>query len=170
MSNYRVFDNFLPDDQFNYIANSVVRDDFLWNFNNSVAFNDTGEDNNYYFTHSFYDKGTPICPLYNYLVDAVAPCLLEKAGIELRAVIRIKCNLYPRTEKVVAHDLHADYLFPNHSCLLGINDNDGYTMFENGDKVESRANRMVVFNGQDNHCSTTCTDQKVRLNINFNLV
>ena len=168
--NYKVYDNFLPYDQFDYIAKTVVRNDFIWNFNKSVAFLEDGEDPNWYFTHCFYDNGMPQCSFFNELFEFVQTPLKQKADVDIKAVLRIKSNLYPRTEKVVRHQLHSDYGFFNHSCLLGINDCDGYTIFENGDKIESKANRMLVFDGQLQHCSTTCTDQKVRLNINCNFL
>jgi hypothetical protein len=103
-------------------------------------------------------------------MGSVERALNVKANMIVKSVIRIKCNLYTRTEKIFEHEFHSDQNFSHHACILGINDNDGYTMFENGDKVESKANRMLVFDGKDKHCSTTCTDQKVRLNINFNLL
>ena len=96
--------------------------------------------------------------------------LRQKADIDIKALVRVKCNLYTRTEKIVQHDMHKDYDYSHTACILGINDCDGFTIFENGDKIESKANRMLIFDGLDKHCSTTCTDKKARININFNFL
>ena len=46
--------------------------------------------------------------------------------------------------------------------------NNGYTEFENGMKVESVENRWVSFPEDIKHRGTSCTDEKVRVVINFN--
>ena len=35
-------------------------------------------------------------------------------------------------------------------------------------KVDSVANRLITFDGSMEHASTDCTDEKTRVNINFN--
>ena len=49
-----------------------------------------------------------------------------------------------------------------------MNTNNGYTKFEDGTTVKSEANRMVTFPASMRHLGTTCTDQKIRVVINFN--
>ena len=39
---------------------------------------------------------------------------------------------------------------------------------EDGTKIESVANRVLLFDSSRPHSSTRCTDQKVRVNINLN--
>ena len=57
---------------------------------------------------------------------------------------------------------------PHEVMILYINTNDGYTVFEDGTKVESVANRALFFNGKFKHAGTTCTDQPIRVVLNFN--
>ena len=171
---YKVFDNFLPNEEFNAIANIIMSQGFHWYYLQGVASKaNEGErtnNNNFFFAHLLYAAHQPTCNHYNDIMGSVERALNVKANMIVKSVIRIKCNLYTRTEKILEHEFHSDQNFSHHTCILGINDNDGYTIFENGDKVESKANRMLVFDGYDKHCSTTCTDQKVRLNINFNFL
>ena len=47
-------------------------------------------------------------------------------------------------------------------------ENDGYTRFEDGTKIESVANRVAVFESNLKHCGTTCTNTKSRVVINLN--
>ena len=49
-----------------------------------------------------------------------------------------------------------------------MNTNDGYTEFENGHRVESVANRVVIFDSNIKHTGVSCTDEKRRVVINFN--
>ena len=49
-----------------------------------------------------------------------------------------------------------------------MNTNNGYTLFENGTKIESVANRMITFPTNMKHTGTSCTDENTRVVINFN--
>ena len=51
-----------------------------------------------------------------------------------------------------------------------MNTNDGYTLFEDGTKVESVMNRLVTFPYTMKHAGTTCTNSPFRMVINFNYV
>ena len=48
------------------------------------------------------------------------------------------------------------------------NTNNGSTLFQNGKKVDSKGNRIVIFDGHQKHCGVDCTDENVRVVINFN--
>ena len=54
------------------------------------------------------------------------------------------------------------------TAIFYINTNNGYTEFEDGTRVESVANRIVNFPANLKHRGTRCTDQKIRIVINFN--
>ena len=54
------------------------------------------------------------------------------------------------------------------TAIFYLNSNNGYTEFEDGTKVESVANRFVSFPSTLKHRGTSCTDENVRVVINFN--
>ena len=54
------------------------------------------------------------------------------------------------------------------TAILYVNSNNGYTLFEDGTKVESVENRIVLFDSNLRHTGTTCTEEKVRIVVNFN--
>jgi hypothetical protein len=84
------------------------------------------------------------------------------------AIVRIKANLQPRAETIYTHQYHLDHnFFSGKIAIFYINSNDGYTIFEDGTKIDSVENRLLVFNGDVLHTGTTCTNQKVRCLINF---
>ena len=54
--------------------------------------------------------------------------------------------------------------------LFYLNDNDGYTKFQNGQVVESKANRAVIFDSPELHTGSTPTDAYGRYVVNLNWV
>jgi len=81
--------------------------------------------------------------------------------------MRIKGNLYPSTETIVHHMDHIDYEFPHRGAIFYINTNNGLTVID-GKEVESIENRLLLFDPAIPHHSTTCTNDKCRVNVNFN--
>ena len=49
-----------------------------------------------------------------------------------------------------------------------INTNNGFTILEDGEKIETKENRMLLFDASKKHKSTTCTDNIYKCNIIFN--
>lgn len=91
------------------------------------------------------------------------------------AVLRIKVNLQLITHEIIESSYHIDYpIIPDNvkmlTCVYYLNTNNGYTRFENGPKVDSVANRMVIFDHKRRHAGSTCTDQRNRLVVNINFI
>jgi len=82
--------------------------------------------------------------------------------LEVKSLIRARINLYTNIGKLLEHDYHQDFKYPHKTAVLYFNTCDGYTGFRDS-KVESVENRVVLFDGSNEHYSTTCTDQKVRV-------
>ena len=55
-------------------------------------------------------------------------------------------------------------------AIFYVNTNDGLTVLDNEVEIDSVSNRLLVFDGSTMHHSTTCTNQKRRVNINFNFM
>ena len=160
--NYQIIDDALPEESFLKIKNSILCPNFPWHFSKGVT---SPEDSlpttsSYYFTHTFWD-GFNVEPQ----AKMFAPILVK---IECRSVLRIKGNLYPSTETIMHHTDHADYGFPHHGAIFYLNTNNGLTILENKIEVESIENRILLFDSSKPHRSTTCTDDKCRVNVNFN--
>ena len=56
------------------------------------------------------------------------------------------------------------------TSVFYLNDNNGYTKFENGEVIESKANRAVIFDSPELHTGSTPTDEYARYVINLNWV
>ena len=68
-------------------------------------------------------------------------------------------------------DLYPHFDIPNRlTAIYYVNTNNGWTEFENGDKVPSVENRIVIFDSSQLHTGTRTTNASSRVVINFNYV
>ena len=88
--------------------------------------------------------------------------------LDIKSILRIKGNLYPKTNTIFEHNTHTDFNFKHKGFLYYINNNNGFTKLNNGIKVESVENRGLFFDPSLSHNSSTCNDSNSRININFN--
>lgn len=157
---YQIIDNFLPVKEFEEVRDVLMGRHFLWTYSPHVATMDD-VSSNYYFVHRFFDE-------FKHLSDkfqVVAPVFNR---LQARALIRCKANLYPNVNRNVQHGFHVDAEYPHRGALFSINTNNGATVLEDGTRIPSLANRILLFDSSRPHSSTACTDEKVRININFN--
>ena len=157
---YKIIDNVLTEEEFQKIETFLTGANIAWYFQKDIAKkNETTDD--FYFTHMFYkdyetrsDKISLLQPILNILNP--------------KALIRIKGNLYPNLGKMIVNGIHTDYPFKHNGALFYINTNNGHTILEDGTKIQSKKNRLLLFDSSKKHRSTHCTDQMMRININFN--
>ena len=76
--------------------------------------------------------------------------------------------MYPSTPVITHHEPHVDLEYEHKGAIFYINTNNGVTVLEDGTEIESIENRLLLFDSSKKHNSTSCTDAKVRVNINFN--
>jgi hypothetical protein len=161
-----IIDNFIEPYHFSALRNAVLN--MPWYFGPIGILNDPEETilcdtlDNYHFIHLFYKDYEVVSEKFNLITP-----IIDK--LKIRSLIKIKSNLTTRTSKIVHHTFHRDVPYDDSfTSVYYINTNDGYTMFEDGTKVESVENRMVIFPSHMIHTGTTCTNDKVRIVINFN--
>ena len=152
-------DNFLVESSFNRIQQLLMGPDIPWYLTENMTWKTT-ESEDYHFTHVFYANNSWISEGYVF-----EPLL---SLLDVKALIRIKANLYPRGKSIVEHQPHKDYDFEHKAAIFSINDNNGYTILEDGTKVASVANRLLHHDASTTHQSTNCTDAKFRVNIVLN--
>ena len=162
MIKFEVIDNFLSEEEYLKIKHLMLDKWFSWFYTPKVALETDGADEIMYFVHTFQEKEFQVKSPY---LSNLQPILKK---LNITDLWRIKGNLFPNQNKFVEHTPHKDYDEPHQAAIYYINTNNGYTKLEDGTKVSSIANRMLFFDGSKNHQSTNCTDEKIRLNINFN--
>lgn len=160
MVEYEVIDDFLDEEDFYNIQSVMMSSSMPWFYTSRVNDEHTVGDS-FYFVHMFHVSGVPNSPFY----DRLKP-LVDK--LEMKHIYRIKGNLYPNLGKPYEDGMHIDYSTPHKGAILYINSNDGCTILEDGTRIESIANRVLLFDPSKPHDSSYPTDAKVRVNINMN--
>jgi len=157
---YEVKDNYFEPSYFLDMQRTFMSPKIPWSFEAKTNNNHPVDDNEFYF-HS--------------LVYMTEPCLMEYEMFlplwnlfQIRSLMRIKANCYPSKENRVVHSPHVDQDFSHKGAIISINSCDGYTILEDGTKIESVANRVLFFDPGRSHSSTNCTNAKARFNINVN--
>jgi hypothetical protein len=158
----KIKNNFLIQKDFNAIKDMMLSSRFPWYYNNTKVDkeDDDNDLNNYQLTHTVFADGLVNSSAYN-LIEPV----LQK--LKVKEVIRIKANLVPRTSRIHKFEKHADQDYNCKGAILYINSNNGHTIFKDK-KVASKKNTIVLFNANQEHQGTTCTNEKIRVLINFN--
>jgi hypothetical protein len=164
MESIHLIDNFLDPAYLRELQQLFLYESELpWYYNDSVVYDDDKTEH-YQFTHLFYNDLVPKSQYYNTLI----PCIEH---LDVLSLIRIKSNLLTRTSSHIEHGFHVDITnmeYNSKTAILYLNTNNGYTLFRDGTKIDSIENRMVIFNSNLEHTGSTCTDEKVRVVINFN--
>ena len=153
-----IIKNFIPDIDFKNLKKILTSNSFFYNFNNAVS--DKNDNEHFYFVHELYCNHQPSSNFFNLILP-----LINK--LDVKALIRAKVNLFPRTEKLIKYGEHVDWSFSHKGAILYINNCDGGTCI--GDKfIPSVENQVLLFDPSIKHRSTNCTDEKCRINININ--
>jgi hypothetical protein len=121
------------------------------------------EDSDFFFNHVFYDEKNKINSSY---FESIALPLL--GIIKFKKLIRVKLNCYVNQKTQIKNNFHLDLPYNHKVALYNINTNNGYTEFETGEKIVSKANELILFDGKIKHRSVTQNDNNLRLNININ--
>ena len=170
----KIEDNFLDQDALDSLQTLMMGGEFAWHYCDIIDYQD--DEDKYQFIHFFYREYNQLSPfihIVNPILEIIKPVSL----------ILIRTNLLTRTSNIVENEFHYDIssyddenrktIFPEKlkqltTSIFYVNTNNGYTKFEDGSIVESVANRMVSFSANMKHKGTSCTDEKIRVVINFN--
>ena len=160
MNTVDVIDNFLDQDAFLKIKQTVFSDEFPWYYSKFKVENTNRDVNNYQFVHMFY---------YDHSVQSNHFEILKPIfnKLDVKALVKVKINLTTSTDKIYEFDLHNDVDFPCKTAIFYINNNDGYTLVSK-EKINSIENRIVIFDSEVPHAGSTCCDQSVRVVLNIN--
>ena len=174
-NNFEIINDFLEPKDFLEIKNFIISPRCQWRYVNFIAHKD-GRDNDRdgYFVHSFKDchpetflDRFPESPNYALMTKIM---IKIKEKVDYKNILRIRSSLYPRRDVQKTDPFHVDYAFPHTVCIFYLNTNNGYTMFENEEKIPSVENQLVMFDGQKKHCSVVQTDTSARYIININII
>ena len=158
----KIINNFLDLETHKKIKKILTGSDFPFYFQNGVASEDDNSD--FYFNHNFFQNEKQTSSYFN---EIMLPILYK---IKFQTLIRAKCNLFTKKEKHIPNGFHTDFVEQHTTLLYSVNTNNGYTMFKSGEKIYSKENTLIIFDGLLQHCSVAQTDEKIRVNINVNVL
>ena len=156
---FKIIDNYLEIDEHIKLQTILELETFPWFFNKGKVIGDTNLFH-FQFVHIFYlndNKNSNFFYCVKPLLDKLKP----------QSLVRIKDNFNPPSHKLIEYRNHFDKNFKCKVAIYYVSDNDGYTMIGK-EKIESKANRMVLFNSTKLHYGTNSTNCKNRMVINFN--
>ena len=167
-----IYDDWLPQDQWDQVKSYFTGKKILWKYNDTVAGAHLPLDgsmnplDDWQMIHTFYTFKNPYKAL-----ESIQPMNFIYGKLNAYVMYRLKANLRPRTSVQSASAWHTDV----YDCLnattgiLYINTCNGYTEFKDTDqKVYSKENRFVTFPSKWEHRATSCTDSKYRIVLNLN--
>ena len=162
MKNKIIIDNALSVDDFKNLENLILSDNFPWYYK---EYQTNQRKDNSYFYHLFFSN----CNINSNHYGILNPILNLIKPISL---INVRANLIinrPNSNSNYHMDTYKSKNYNYKTAIFYINTNNGYTEFkEDNEKVESIANRIVIFPAELYHRAVGQTDKDRRIVINFN--
>ena len=173
---YKVYDNFLDEQDFLNLKNTMLGGDFPWFYSerilksyieNPAFYRDDksfAKNDDYQFNHVFYLNHQVNSSFFHLVYP-----FIQK--INPKAIVRIKANLTNKTDRSMVYGFHVDQNdAPSNlkSAVYYVNTTNGPTLFKDGTEIESLENRLVIFDTNLVHSAVSQTDEKARIVINFN--
>ena len=178
-------DDFLPYNIFEKLKEDIVyNSSFPWFLNKVLDISTEGsyigrtncaDEDNRQFCYLFYKTDQDKLahrPHMGRELEKVIPLIqhYEFSHDQKYYLLHVKANINVRAPENLEHGFHRDHPWNGKTSVFYLNDNDGYTKFQNGQVVESKANRAVIFDSQELHTGSTPTDVYARYVVNLNWV
>jgi hypothetical protein len=166
----RVIDDFLERELFLSLQAAVLSPSFAWERSavlSASAAAHLGPGENEQDIHGFYLHKRAV-RYVSPALQIIAPVLDKLAPL---ALLKVKVNRTARSERHIEYGLHVDTQRSGATtAIFYLNTNNGYTLFDDGRKVLSMENRIVIFDASTQHTGASCTDAPHRLVLNINLL
>jgi hypothetical protein len=165
---FQIIDDVLSDSDFKNLQDVVFSSAVDWHLTTQIVPPETNNVDDIQFVHHVYNS-----------FEHYASPMLNNLGhlaveLDVRVNLRIKINITTKSVAPYNSGFHIDIGglddVPFKTAVFYLNDNNGYTEFENGERVYSKANRAVIFDGKTRHAGVSCTDQKFRCVLNWNFI
>lgn len=160
---YEVIDDFVPEYTNDHILKVISGNRFPWFLANKVSEQKDLHWNSQYIHMLYRHEGHRKSDYYS-LVDTIL------GKLDPAMIIRIKINSTSYTQNILEFPFHTDTNYKSKTCVYYVNDNNGYTYFEDGSKVYSKARRLIRFDSNIRHSGSTHTNAKHRFVININYI
>jgi len=169
---YKIIDNFLSKEEFAWVENMLWSPYFSWHFSNNINNQDSY---NYYFHHILRTETENVGSIiesvhfwgiWSRFQSNINKIIGHNKNFHL---MRVKANFYHRQSENIIHGYHKDIeRVRNNVALFFLNTNNAKTYIKDVADVDAVANRVLLFNGNDLHASSSPTDVKGRITVNIN--
>jgi len=161
-------DDFLTKEKFEELNAIVTGLYFPWHFS-EVLVNEDEETDAGLLLHSIYENRIPRSEFYDTflpIVEALNAIVLFRIRINLtfRLPVAHFCDFHGDMQTITALAQQSQWT----TSILYMGTNNGYTELENGQRIESVANRLLSFPASTKHRYGTQTDELRRIVVNFN--
>ena len=163
----KIIDNLIPQQQWQELHDYFLIHDCEWVYCDSIVSQEE-KNNHFQFVQALFLGGGVGPKIYDEKRVSVIQPVLARLNIDF--LLRAKANMTTRTHEPFQSDFHCDINQNNLTAIYYVNTCNGKTRFENPDieDVDSIANRVIIFNSQQRHCTVTATDVKARVVVNIN--
>ena len=161
----KVIDNFLTNAYHKELLGLMSETQFEWHYNANITNDKETHLSEFGFFHIFFDENGG---RQSRTMSFWYPGLLQiQDAVNGSSILRSRADMTMYTGINFSHEPHVDYEFENIATVYYVNDSDGPTIIE-GNLIEPKANRLVVFDGHVPHTGASPTKHKTRIIINSN--
>lgn len=159
---HQVIDNFLSIESFTILKNFLEDPECPWYYRAAAT---TKEEDTPFYTHNFFN---------NHMCSSNLDILKEVfEKLNIAAIIEIRANCILRSSHIIqkGSDWHIDREYNNFkTAILYLHNCDGATYLnkESPIKIESKENRVLIFDGNILHRNDVQTNTKRRIILNMN--
>ena len=159
----KIENNFLDNDTFFDLQNSVTSDNFPWFLQHGKVEVGDGQKQ---FTHNLVKNKNDTRLSTSFMPLILTPVIVK---LNINTVVCAKLNLTHRENEIIPSLPHTDIDIYDKSftSILYLNTNNGYTQIVGGEKIPSIQNRFVTFPTNTPHFGTTHTDTDYRIVLNL---
>ena len=162
---YAVWDNFLPYQEFGLLKDYLTSG-MNWSISVKINSNDVS-NSDFYLSKLVFDNNAVAHEQWNKHLY-LEPFLNLTSKLHINALVRLKANLYVKGNEPYIHAPHVDYDFYHQGALFYVTACDAPTYMTDGTEIESKENRLLLFNPATPHSSSTPTNAPYRITINMN--
>jgi len=160
--NYKIIDNFLEKENFQFLQKVLFSEDTPWFYKDAFTIPRKNTEHAFY-NHCIYSLKQPQSKLFDYM-----NVFIEK--LKIVAIDEIRVNSMYVQKDHYESEWHIDRPFKCKTGIFYLNTCNGYTLLKTNSetKIDSLENRMLIFDSQIEHKGVSQTDTKRRMVINFN--
>lgn len=153
---HRIIPDFLEQEFYRNMQFICLGDNFPW-FIKSKSNVDDSED--YYLTHTFYRNNVAHSDYYNF----VQSNLLN--FIKINSLISVEAIMLPSNKEVKSIEIINEFDFKHNQIIYFVNTTNGNTILQDGSKIKSNENTILMMDSTEKLHSENCTNKKAKVMI-----